>query len=334
MKVAPAQIDNFIKNDLSNLKAALLYGPDSGLAAERRAIITQIILGTEYDQLQLVKFAGEQLSKEPEQLYNEINAFSLIPGRKLIIISDAAKLGKIMVEALEQHKSDCFILAIAGELPPSNALRKNFESTTEAASLPCYQDSLEASFGLIRRELADITSAQEIISYIAHNVSGDRMILRNELAKLKLYAAAGNELTSAAVENLLALNNSPDFQDLANALAGYQANLAVKLAEELMASGIPPITLIRVIINYLQRILEVKHNMLNSNNFELAIKTLRPPVFFKQKDLLRGHVNNWPEKKLIIVLQKLENLELLAKSHASLPGDVLLKFFLLVASNR
>jgi len=336
MKLAAGAIDNFIESQISGLDAALLYGPDAGLALIRKNKIISKILGDDYDEMLFSKFNADELSKEPGILIDEANAISLMPGRKFILIYNCpASFGKVIENALASKKSDCFILLLAGELAPSTGLRKFFEGKSDKiAALPCYADDEASIYRIAEQELREFNPNREILSYISHNLSGDRMVIKQELEKIKIYASNKNTLDFPVIENLLAGSSNSDFQDLVNAVASKNVERTCKLCEELLQTGIPAITLIRVIINYMQRILEVKTHMDSGQSFFEAIKNLRPPVFFKQKDILQRHVSNWQSAEVKQILLKLENLEKTIKTYSALKADNLLKYFLLVVSAR
>jgi DNA polymerase III delta subunit len=87
MKIANNQIENFISNQLSELDAAIFYGPDAGQSKERIEKIKQTILGKDYDPMLYNRF--EAGSTSYQELDSEINNFCLIPGRKFILIDNA-----------------------------------------------------------------------------------------------------------------------------------------------------------------------------------------------------------------------------------------------------
>ena len=333
MKIQAAKIDNFILNQLTKLDSALLYGPDDGLIASRKDKIIEQILGADYDQMMISKFSSDKILKDPGILLSEVNAISLIPGRRLLLIDNAsAKISKIITEALEAKNTDYFILVISGELVPSSSLRKYYESEEKSVALPCYVDDAEMVYQISARELEPLSPSHDILNFIAHNISGNRLILMNELAKIKLYCQDKDGLNFEDLENILALTNDADFQDLANAVAFRNPERSCSLLENLLDQGFPAITLIRVMINYMQRILQVRLILDDGDNFFNACKSLQPPVFFKQKDILQKHVNLWRAEEIKQLLQKLENLELFCKSNSIANANNLVKFFFLIVA--
>ncbi|MBT4878734.1 MAG: DNA polymerase III subunit delta [Alphaproteobacteria bacterium] len=336
MKLAAAAIDNFINSQISNLDSALLYGLDSGLAIIRKNNIIKNIMGDNFDDMLFNKFSAEDLIKEPTRLLDEVNSISLLGGRKFIVIYNCqASFTKIIENTIKNKKSDCFILLLASELIPSSSLRKFFETKHDNfAALPCYKDDHNIVYNIAKLELKSLNPSHEILSYIAHNLTGDRLLLQQELKKLKIYFLDKSSLDFEAVETLITTGSSQDFQTLANAIADHNPKLATNLLEELLNSSVMPITIIRVMVNYFQRIKVVRSNIEDGNSFNEAIKNLRPPVFFKQKNILEGHTRKWTSNSLTQILLKLENLEKTIKFNNSLKANNLLKYFVLILSNR
>ena len=55
MKLSNPQINSFIQSPPAGIKAALVYGPDSGLAIERSKLILHAILGPNPDPFNIVE---------------------------------------------------------------------------------------------------------------------------------------------------------------------------------------------------------------------------------------------------------------------------------------
>lgn len=335
MKIPATNIDIFIKTNLSSITAALLYGPDQGLIAERQENIIKNILGESYDPMMLIKLDANQLNKSPDKLYQEINNISLIAGKRVFVIYNVTNnFYKIFKECFENTKSEDFIILSAAELSPSSSIRKFFETTDKIVALPCYIDDIRTIYNIVKTELATLQPNNDIIQYIANNISGNRLVIKQELNKIKTYYLNKQSIDINSIKALLTESHLNDFQDFANNVADKNTVKSIQLLEDLLSSGFPEITLIRVLINYLYRILEVKSLLQDNNNFDNAIKSLKPPVFFKQKDILKRHINLWHTKELELTITKLNQLETTCKTYSTINSDVLVKFFILIISKQ
>ena len=335
MKIQNFAIDNFIDKELSQINAALLYGPDQGLVQIRKDNIIRKILGEKYDPMLLVKFDAAELLKDADKLYQEVTNISLIAGRKLIVISNVTNLfHKIIKECLSYKNSEDFIILTAAELTPASTVRKLFETENNIAALPCYVDDMQTIANIVRQELQQFKPSSEIIQYISYNLSGNRLMIMQELQKIKLFCYNKDNLDIAVVKNLLTEGKLHEFQDLANQIAYKNPEKALALLETLLLAGFPAASLIRVISNYLNRILEVQELQEIYGNFNDAVKSLKPPVFFKQKDILKQHIALWHKKELTVILNKLTELEITCKTYSAINSDILIKFFTLIITKR
>ena len=66
-------------------------------------------------------------------------------------------------------------------------------------------------------------------------------------------------------------------------------------------------------LNYVQRIKATQIALKKNRNFDVAIKGLRPPVFWKEKDLFKLHCIKWPVSETISNFNLLIDAELSCK---------------------
>mgnify|MGYP000629365328 CR=1 FL=1 len=85
------------------------------------------------------------------------------------------------------------------------------------------------------------------------------------------------------------------------------------LLNKVFDAGIGPITIIRTLINYVQRIETTQIALKKNRDFDIAIKGLRPPVFWKEKDLFKLHCTKWPINETISNFNLLVDAELSCK---------------------
>ena len=76
--------------------------------------------------------------------------------------------------------------------------------------------------------------------------------------------------------------------------------------------------MIRSLIIYLKRIQATKIHTKQGADFEVAIKNLKPPVFWKEKDSFKIHCQRWPLKIIEKNLSDLLDAEVQCKSDSNL----------------
>jgi len=331
MKIQAKLIDKFIANSLNDIESLLLYGPDAGLISERKINITKKILGENFDDLNYTHIEASSVKKDPSILDNEINSISLMQERKLIIISGCpTNFGKIAENSLNNKKSDNFIIFLASELSPSSNLRKLFENKNNLAALPCYNDDKYTVISLIKEAFPNKNLDHDVIEYIANNISGDRQLIKKEIEKLQIYFHDKKEVSFNDVVNLLVENIESDYQIFANEFMNKNFSKAIIICDDLLASGEQEISLIRALNNYVNKVYLLKAEIDSGENMLQALKKIKPPIFFKQKDLIISHVNSWSLNSIKALLIKIDNLEKTIKLNSMINASNFLRFFILL----
>jgi DNA polymerase-3 subunit delta len=320
MKVANNQIDNYIKQSLANNSSALLYGVDEGVIYERKQDVIKAVLGEDFDDLHLVEYQFKDISDSFHNVIDEANGFSLIPGRKLLIIYAAKDaIAEDLQIYFDMLKSDSFLLVVADDLKPTGKLRKFYEAEQNIVSIPCYIDDEQSLKNIIISDLKHdgYQISYDLADFIASKFYGNRQILRSELLKLKNFMGDNKEVSFEDVESIITGSKEKNLQDFANKIANLEiANLA-NIIEANKKIGVNSITLCRVLINYFTRLnLAASYRAQDMTNND-AVSKLRPPVFFKQKSLMIQHLSKWSNAKIYDFLTKVQQYELLLKKNSS-----------------
>ena len=123
MIVKSSEADRIAKNPPKGLAAALLYGPDQGLARERGETLAKTVVDDLSDPFRVADLDEQTLSNDPARLSDEV-ALNIGAGEKLVGIEilDAKEVlgsGKIPAVILEGLESAAAPLTLR-EKPPEN----------------------------------------------------------------------------------------------------------------------------------------------------------------------------------------------------------------------
>ncbi len=88
MKLQGARIESFVKAPDPDIRAVLIYGPDSGLVRERATLLTKAIVEDPLDPFLVVEFTGAALRSDPALLADEAAAIALMGGRRVVRFRD------------------------------------------------------------------------------------------------------------------------------------------------------------------------------------------------------------------------------------------------------
>ena len=184
------EADRFIATRAKHIYLYLVHGTDAGLISERARAIARAWTP---DQLQITRFAGDDIAAEPLVLIDEANSIGLFGGQRVIWISAGGKNFAGAIESLvSAPPSDCIVSIEAGSLKKDAPLRRLTERLREAAAIECYPDRAEDIERLIDTEVkaAGLGIEPEAKHALVHLLGGDRLTTRAELSKLILYADA------------------------------------------------------------------------------------------------------------------------------------------------
>jgi DNA polymerase-3 subunit delta len=320
MKLSARDIDGFIRAPHKS-GAALLYGTDAGQVRQRAAALAESWLGKNADPMARIEFAADALEEDGALLSDELAAMSLMAPKRVIMVRDVgASLLPSIEDAMARRAPENFlILYVAESLAAADKLRLWAEKSPDVGAIACYKDEGSGLEQFIRDTLRGygLRASTEATRLLAHQLSGDRQIIINELEKLSLYV--GDEVEEISIEDVIASvgeNNDRSFDDLNSAVAsGDMVNLC-RLSDRLIMEGNIGLLLVRSVMRYVSRLETIAIKRAEGMSVDAAIEGLRPPVFFKAKPQLKAHAMRWTAPACATALAKLQLLELDSKRYS------------------
>lgn len=319
MKLAGKESETFLAYP-QKYAGALIYGQDEGQVRQRVKLLCENWMGRSAEPINRVEFACGQFTGESDRqmsLSDELAAMSLLGGKRVIVVREADDaLVPLLDSALATRAPDNFMLLFALESLSGSKLRAWAEKHPSIGCIPCYKDEGAQLETLIRDTLRayGLRAQTEVIQFLATHLSGDRQIILNELEKLSLYL--GDEAEQVMLEDVLAAvgdSSETSIDDLSHAVAAGDVARACRLSDKLLAEGIAGVAMVRGLMRYFARLEQIAQMRHEGMNLDSAIEALRPPVFFKQKPLLRAHAARWSSPKIADALARLQLLELDSK---------------------
>ena len=194
--------------------------------------------------------------------------------------------------------------------------------------MACYADNAITIQRIIQEQLRNYQGLTNLnLNIILEACGNDRNKVYNEIGKITSFF----ENKKIETESLSRLVNSPridDFNNLKDEVIKGNKLETNKLLNSTVIDqdrGVYYLTLINQRFNKLMDILRVK----KGNNFEVALNSLKPPVFWKDKQNIIDQAKVWNTKKIQIVLKELFDLEIILKSNGNINKDTLIRKFLI-----
>jgi DNA polymerase-3 subunit delta len=334
VKLPAARIAAFLQRPDQAIRAVLLYGPDAGLVRERADTLSRTVCPDLKDPFRVADLSGGALAADPARLADEAAQMSLIGGRRVIRVHDAAdRLAGLFRGFLDAAPGDGFIVAEAGDLPGSSALRRVFDTSSRAAAIGCYPDAPRDRAAVIRDTLRAhrITASGEATQYLVEHLGSDRLLTRAELEKLALYAGEGSRVELDDVRLSIEDSAALATDDAVMAAAEGDAARVDRVLDRVFHEGEPPVSVIRAMLRHLQRLHVLAARAATGTTVAEVVRTARPPIFFRQEDSFKRQLVLWNEAGLRAQLGRIAQAELHMKL-TGLPAETVCREALLAVA--
>ena len=88
------------------------------------------------------------------------------------------------------------------------------------------------------------------------------------------------------------------------------------------------ILIIKIFINKLKRLLKIQTDVEINGNIETSLTNFRPPIFWKEKDLLKRQLQILSLSKIQKLIVKINQIELMIKKHPNSSTNIITDFIL------
>lgn len=307
-----------------NFQSILFYGKNNGLKTEQISKIANKIKAKE-----ILKYSEKEIIDNEEFFYNAVLTDSLFDENKFIIINNASdKIYKVINELILKKKSNTILILNADILDKKSRLRSLFEKDKKLISVAFYEDNNLTLSKIINDFIKNkkISISQENINLIISKCNGDRLFLKNELEKIDLYLQKKKKINTHELIKLINLGENHSISELIdNCLAKNNKKTSAILNENNFSME-DCIIIIRTFITKSKRLLKLLNDFEKNKNLDLVLNNSKPPIFWKDKELVSQQIRKWTSNKVKNLIFNLNNLELQIKKYNSQSLNILLDF--------
>ena len=294
-------VDNYLQKPNPAHKVILIYGPDTGLVAERAERLAARYLEGNSDPFAALRIDSTEIASDPLRLADEANTIPLFGGSRVITIqvSGSKSIQPALDPVLSEPPKDAFVIIKAGDLKKSAALRKSIEKAHSAVALPCYVDAREALNGIIDEEmgLANLTISNDARAMLLDNLGADRMASRAEIQKLCLYAMGQGEVTEQDIEDIVGDASSHQIDQIIDAAALGKTGELDRQLEQILGSGQHPSVIGSACLRHFQMLERCVSLMDKGTSPQAAMDKAAPMLHFKRKGKVQSQLRLWSSKK-------------------------------------
>ena len=315
-----------LKKKLDQNKFFLLYGNNSGLIKDTLKKIIKSKMSNNifnYDEIDIIK--------NPKNFEENVNNKSFFDDEKIIIISRATdKIFKTIEETVEENLDDVVIILTSGILEKKSKLRNFFEKNKNTICVPFYEDNLQTLSLLAQNFFKEkkISISQLNINLIIERCSGDRINLNNELEKIHNFSIEKKSINTEDILKLTNLSENFDVTELVDNSLAMNKKKTLYILNENSFTGEDSVMIIRIFLNKLKRLLKLQSEIKIKKNVENTISAHRPPIFWKDKDIIKRQMQIWSLEKIQKLMIKVNNIELFVKKYPANSINVVTDFIL------
>ena len=322
MIIKTSQVKNLYPNKQSFF---LLYGENEGFKKQ----ITDIIVKD--FQESILTYDSEEIINNPSIIFSELNNVSLFEDKRTLIINRATdKFFSIIEDLLDKNYNDIKIIIKAGVLDKKSKMRNKFEKSKDLVCIPFYVDdnSTLATLAYNFFKKFKVSISQENINIIVERCRGDRKNLYNELAKVESLIKIKDKV---AVDDIIKLTNLADnytYSELSDHCLNRNLKKTTNILNENNYTYEDCISIIRIMLFKVKRLVVLKENQTNNQNIDSVISDYKPPIFWKDKELVKSQIKMWNLNDIRKLMYNLGEIELSIKKHNLNAMNILYDFII------
>ena len=303
----------------------LLYGKNEGLKLE---CINKII---NKNNGKIYNYDEKQIRNETENFYENILSGSLFESSKIIIINRASdKIYEIIEDLINRNIQNVKIIINSGILETKSKIRSLFEKQKDLICIPTYPDNNDTLSKLAVNFFRDekISISQQNINLIIEKCNGDRSYLNNELNKIKNYTSGKKKISSEEILKLVNLSENFALSELIDNCLAKNKNKITNILNENNYNTEDCVIILRTFLSKAKRILKLAIEFEKNKDINKTINSAKPPIFWKEKDIVRIQLNKWKPKKIKELINGISNIELETKKNHNNSILILTNFIL------
>ena len=316
-----------LKNKLKDkINYYLFYGQNTGLIDETISAIFKPIFSKNifyYEEGDLLT----KIDDFKEKIFNR----SFFENNKLIIINRASdKILKIIEQIIGNQFEDTTIIIRAGALEKRSKLRSFFEKSSDAIIVPFYEDNQQTLAKITHNFFNEkkIKISPQNINYIVERSKGNRNYLKNELEKISNYSHKKKSIEFEEIEKLINLTENYNISELTDQCLAKNKKKTLNILNENNTSSEDNIIILKNFLYKLKRLKKLKKDLETKKNTDEVISSFKPPIFWKDKELIKQQLNSWTLSQIKSLIKKVNSTELLIKKNSQISNEIVNDFIL------
>ena len=314
------------KINLKKYNFYLFYGENEGYKNE--------IIKNKFEQLyqnQTYRYDEKEVLEKKNEFFNSILSKSFFENKKLIIISRVTdKIKDIIEEIFLKKINDTKIILSASILEKKSKLRNYFEKNKDTICIAFYADTNQTLSNIAVNFFREkkISISQETINLIAERCKGDRENLNNELKKVENFARSRKKISTEDILKLSNLAENYNASELTDNCLAKNIKKTANILNENNYSNEDCILIVRTLLTKTKRLLKLQEEVKKNKSIEQVITNFKPPIFWKDKEIVKQQMNHWPLEKINNMIGNINEIEILIKKNSANSLNILSDFII------
>ena len=280
----------------------------------------------EFTKENTFKYNEKEIIENKQLLFENIYSKSFFENEKLILVSEVTdKSVDLIKQIISDNINDVKIVLIAKRLDKKSKIRNLFEKEKIALIVPFYEDSPQTLITIAKKILTEnkINLSQENLNLIIERAQGDRINLKNELQKIVLLSKDKKKIDLNDISKLTNLSENYSANELVDNCLCKNKKKTLNILNENIPSSEDNILILRTFLNKLKRLRKLRLSLRESNNVDQTINAFKPPIFWKDKNIIKQQIKIWELNDLENFIVDLNNTESLIKKNPQISNQVI-----------
>ena len=305
----------------SKVNYFLFYGENEG---QKQDVIKANF--SQFTKESIYKYTEKDIIENKQIFLENIYSKSFFENEKLILISDVSdKILNLIEEIIESNINDVVIILTAKRLDKKSKLRNYFEKEKIVLIVPFYEDTPQTLLSIAKKILFEnkINLSSENINLIIERSQGDRINLKNELQKIINLSQSNKKLELEDILKLTNLSENYSAGELVDNCLSKNKKRTLNILNENIPSSEDNILILRTFLNKLKRLRKLRLNLRENNNIDQVINSFKPPIFWKDKNVIKQQIKIWELNDIENFIVDLNNTESLIKKNPQISNQII-----------
>ncbi len=286
----------------------LFYGPNFGKVEDCSNSVVKIIKEKD-EKYSIVNVSLEEFAKEG--FYGIIKKYDAVDifGKKNILMFSSIEIKSMkgLHNILQDHKFDSlFVIFKFHNLTKRSEIRTFFEKNNDSICVPCYEETiLEKKNTIIEFfKKENLAIDKNEVENLSAKLTNQKLEILFELEKIVIFLKYKKKSLGEFLNNLEKTIFSDDSELIFELVSG-EKNKFSELFFNSSEFKNNEIKIINSLTDHFSKLLLVKNRLGQGVSLEEALKSLKPPIFFKYIERFKMQVGLWKENEINEVLKQL-----------------------------